>query len=113
MLIYFEPASMCELQKEFIIAPLPAKKQLWEAKDERIWDEMATRNNGVHESLALAADGELIQLDQKKIYCDNGVVRYGISHDSRSTSTTTDWESWCSGMDGFGSLIMLAASLIV
>jgi hypothetical protein len=113
MLIYFEPASMCELQKELIIAPLPAKKQLWEAEDERIWDEMATRNNGVHESLALAADGELIQLDQKQIYCNNGVVRYEISRNLSPTSKTTDWEHWCAGMDGFGSLIMLAASLIV
>lgn len=113
MLVYFEPATMCELQKDLIIAPLPAKKQLWEAGDERVWEEVAKRDNGIHESLALTADGELVHLDEGQLYCSQGALRYRIPRGSSPTPKSTDWEHWCSGMDGFGNLIMLAASLIV
>jgi hypothetical protein len=113
MLIYFEPADMCELQNEFTIAPLPAKKQLWEAGDERTWAKVTTRGRGDHEHLALSSRGELVRLDEGGLWCHNGVMRYRISSDLHSASKTTVWEEWCSGMDGFGSLIMLAASLVV
>jgi hypothetical protein len=34
--------------------------------------------------------------------------------DIRDKGTSGEnWEEWCSGMDGFGGLIMLAASMIV
>ncbi|KAI4854287.1 hypothetical protein E4T44_00282 [Aureobasidium sp. EXF-8845] len=113
MLVYFEPADMCELQKELIIAPLPAKKQLWEAANMRTWQELLTRDKQNHEHVALNSHGELVLLEGDKLYCHNGVMRYRISSEQSSTSKTTDWEHWSSGMDGFGSLIMLTASLIV
>ncbi|THW92615.1 hypothetical protein D6D15_03002 [Aureobasidium pullulans] len=113
MLVYFEPASMCELQKDLIIAPLPAKKQLWEAGDKDVWEEVAKRDNGIHESFALTADGGLVHLDEGQLYCSQGALRYRIPRGSSPTPEMTDWEHWCSGMDGFGNLIMLAASLIV
>jgi hypothetical protein len=112
MLIYFEPADMCELQKELIIAPLPAKKQLWEADDVRIWEQLVSRDKESQEHVALNSHGELTLLDGGKLYYDNGVMRYRISRDPSPTSKTIDWEHWCSGRDGFGSLIMLAAALL-
>jgi hypothetical protein len=112
MLVYFEPATMCGLQKDLVIAPLPAKKQIWETGNERGWEEVAKRDDGFQKTLALTADGELVQLEDGQLYCSNGVMRYRIPHGASPTPNTTDWEQWYSGMDGFGSLIMLAASLI-
>lgn len=113
MLIFFEPGSMCELQKDLVIAPLPARKQLWEVNNERTWEEVARKDNGIDASLALTAEGELVQLDEGQLYCDTRVLRYRISLDQSPISRITDWENWCSGTDGFGSLIMLAASLMM
>ena len=106
MIIYFEPAAMCTLQSDLVLAPLPAKKQLWEATDEVAWKAESQGQT----SFALAADGGLVKLDEGQMHCSNGVYQYK-SLDSR-TPTSAAWEEWCSGMDGFGGLVMLAVSLI-
>ncbi|THX00762.1 hypothetical protein D6D13_09319 [Aureobasidium pullulans] len=113
MLVYFEPAGMCGLQKDLIIAPLPAKKQLWEADNKILWEEEGKRDSAIQDSFALAANGELIKLDRGQLYCSNGELRYRLSTNNSPASSATNWEYWCSGMDGLGGLVMLAASLIV
>ncbi|KAG2170740.1 hypothetical protein VTO58DRAFT_110979 [Aureobasidium pullulans] len=113
MLVYFEPAGMCGLQKDLIIAPLPAKKQLWEADNKILWEEEGKRDSAIQDSFALAANGELVKLDQGQLYCSNGELRYRLSTNNSPASSATNWEYWCSGMDGLGGLVMLAASLIV
>ncbi|THX54515.1 hypothetical protein D6D06_05475 [Aureobasidium pullulans] len=113
MLVYFEPAGMCGLQKDLIIAPLPAKKQLWEADNKIFWEEEGKRDSAIQDSFALAANGELVKLDQGQLYCSNGELRYRLSTNNSPASSATNWEYWCSGMDGLGGLVMLAASLIV
>ncbi|THX49672.1 hypothetical protein D6D08_09934 [Aureobasidium pullulans] len=113
MLVYFEPAGMCGLQKDLIIAPLPAKKQLWEADNKTLWEEEGKRDSTIQDSFALAANGELVKLDQGQLYCSNGELRYRPSTNNSPASSATNWECWCSGMDGLGGLVMLAASLIV
>jgi len=112
MLVYFEPAAMCQLQPDLILAPLPAKKQLWEAADEFVWKAESEREPGAQTDFGLAANGELVKLDEGQPYCGDTVLLYK-SLDARTPSSTANWEEWCSGMDGFGGLVMLAASLIV
>ena len=113
MLVYFEPAAMCDLQTDLILAPLPAKKQLWEAGDKFMWKAESEREPGVQTAFGLAANGDIVKLDEDQLYCSNAVLLYK-SLDTRTLSrNTTHWEEWCSGMDGFGGLVMLAASLIV
>jgi hypothetical protein len=113
MLVYFEPAAMCDLQTDLILAPLPAKKQLWEAGDEFVWKAESEREPGVQTAFGLAANGELVKLDEGQLYCSDAVLLHK-SLDARTPSrSTANWEEWCSGMDGFGGLVMLAASLIV
>ena len=34
MLVYFEPAALCDLQSDLLLAPLPCHKNLWEAGTE-------------------------------------------------------------------------------
>lgn len=117
MLVYFEPAAMCELQPDLILASLPAKKQLWESGGEYTWKGESERGPGAQTAFALAANGELVKLDDSQLYCSNAVLLYkslDIRTLSRTLSrSTVNWEDWFSGMDGFGGLVMLAASLIV
>ncbi|EXJ89798.1 hypothetical protein A1O3_02865 [Capronia epimyces CBS 606.96] len=121
MLVYFEPASMCTLQTDLVLAPLPAKKQLWEARDESEWTAASERDPGSRTAFGLAANGELVKLDEGQLLCGSGgVLLYHpldlMTSTSPSTlsraSTSSHWEEWCAGMDGFGGLVMLAASLI-
>ncbi|TVY37446.1 hypothetical protein LOCC1_G006780, partial [Lachnellula occidentalis] len=107
MLVYFEPAALCELQTDLILAPLPAKKQLWEAGDEYVWQAESERAPGAETAFGLAANGDLVKLDEsQQSHCSDAALPY-TSLDARH------WEEWCSGMDGFGGLVMLAASLVV
>lgn len=111
MLVYFEPAAMCDTQTELILAPLPAKKQLWEAGDELVWKAESEKGPGPQNDFGLTANGELVKLDESQLSC-SGVVPLHESLDARTASRSTqNWEEWCSGMDGFGGLVMLAASL--
>ena len=113
LLVYLEPAAMCKLQRDLILAPLPALKQLLEAGDVVVWKAESDRKPEAQTDFGLAANGELVVLDAGQLHCDNAVLRYQ-SFDARSRSKSTpEWEEWCSGMDGFGGLVMLAASLIV
>ena len=60
MLVDFELAAMCNLRTDLILAPLPVKKQLWEAGDEFMWNAARERERGVQTAFGLAADGELV-----------------------------------------------------
>ena len=114
MLIYFEPAGMCDLQTDLIISPLPAKKQLWEAGDELVWKAENEREPEAQITFALAANGELVKLDGDQFRCSDQALFQSSLH-SRNLSrsfNTAKWEEWCSGMDGIGGLVMLAASLV-
>ncbi|KAL9068875.1 MAG: hypothetical protein Q9157_006360 [Trypethelium eluteriae] len=112
MLVYFEPAAMCNLRPDLVIAPLPAKKQLWEANDEYVWKAESEREPGFSTAFGLAATGGLVEVDEGRIHCSDAVLHK--SWDERiPPSKAVDWERWCSGMDDFGGLVMLAASLIV
>jgi len=94
MLVYFEPAAMCNLEKNLLLAPLPAKRQLWEATNESTWKMESTSGPEVQAAFGMAANGDLVKLEEGQIYFN------------------ANWEEWCSGMDSFGGLVMLAASLI-
>lgn len=113
MLVYFEPAAMCDLQRELTLAPLPAKKQLWEAGDEFVWKAESERGPGAQTSFGLAANGELVQLDKGQLYSSDAVLLCNSLDARPPPRSTANWEEWYSEMDGFGGLVMLAASLKV
>ena len=114
MLVYFEPAAMCSLhQTDLLLAPLPAKKQLWEAGDERMWKAEGERDPGsLQTGFGLAANGDLVRVDEGRAYCDGPMLQSKSMDETTATRSTAKWEEWCTGMDGFGGLIMLAASLV-
>ncbi|KAH8898592.1 hypothetical protein GQ53DRAFT_357882 [Thozetella sp. PMI_491] len=112
MLVYFEPAAMCTLQTDLILAPLPAKKQLWGAADEAEWK--IESNGGLEQqtSYGLAANGNLVKLDGGQLHCSDTVLRYQPLGTVTAPNSMNGWEEWCSGMDEFGGLIMLVASFV-
>ncbi|KFY15662.1 hypothetical protein V492_01859 [Pseudogymnoascus sp. VKM F-4246] len=110
MLVYFDPAELCDLQKDLVLAPLPAKKRLWEADNEFMWKMENEIDPWAQTNYGLARNGELVKLDKSDIYCNDKVLPYELSG---SPSSTASWEEWCSGMDGLGGLVILTASLIV
>ncbi|RYP17998.1 hypothetical protein DL765_004217 [Monosporascus sp. GIB2] len=112
MLIYFEPAAVCDLPTELLLAPLPAKKALWEAADEFAWKAEGQWDPGAQIAFGLAADGGLVKLDEGRLSCSDA----WLCHQSMDAGTPpwgpASWEEWCAGMDGLGGLVMLAASLV-
>ena len=112
MIAYFEPAAMCGLPTDLVLAPLPARKDLWEASDEFVWKAESEKRTGVENVFGLAANGELVRLDASQEVCRDAVVLQESLRTSTLSTSAANWEEWCSGMDGFGGLVMLAASLI-
>lgn len=133
MLIYFEPSGDCDSrQTGLVLAPLPARKQLWEANDEIAWKMETDRDRkpGSHTDTAenslsstvfgLSTNGELVNLDtsQGQNFCSTAAVSLHTQQallDSGKPSSSkrmANWEDWCAGMDGLGGLVMLAASLL-
>lgn len=112
MLFYFEPAAMCDLPSGLILAPLPGQKQLWEAKDALAWEVESQKLARFPVSFGVAADGNLIKLSMHDPCIENAITIRKSLHTGSPTVETASWEEWCSGMDEFGGLIMLAASLL-
>jgi hypothetical protein len=112
MLVYFEPAAMCDHQRDLILAPLPAKRQLWEASDEFVWKAESERDPEAQTAFGLATNGELVKLDESQLYCNDAALLHRSLDAGTLSRSTANWQDWCSGIDGFGGLVMLAASLI-
>jgi hypothetical protein len=115
MLVYFEPATMCSLHPSLILAPLPAKKQLWDASDSSTFKAELDKDSAAQNSYGLAADGDIIHIGDgvKDLYHTELRYGYGGVGTASEVKKRNGWEEWCSGMDTFGGLVMLAASLIV
>jgi hypothetical protein len=106
MLIYFDPAALCDLDTDLVLSPLPSRKTLWEAGDKFAWKEVNERGSPHQPNFALASNGDLVELDIGKP-CSGGLSLYAEFQSRRTAS----WQEWCAGMDSFGGLVMLAASL--
>jgi hypothetical protein len=104
---------MCDMPTDLILAPLPARRQLWEAQNEFAWKGESQRESGIQYVFGLAADGELVKLDDSRLSCSDTWVPAQTLDSRTSSGSIAPWEAWCSGMDSFGGLVMLAASLIV
>jgi hypothetical protein len=109
MLVCLEPATACAMQPGLLLAPLPAHKRLWEAKSDEQWTEERRKRAEPNDGFGLTKNGELVTLDEYQMK----LLAIQSAQSWTSEKTKANWEEWCSGMDGFGSLIMLTASLQV
>lgn len=61
-------------------------------------------------------NGDLVKFDEGQLFCSDRVLLYRSLNDGVENRlparSMANWEEWCSGMDGFGGLVMLAASLV-
>lgn len=112
MLNYFEPAALCATPLDIIFAPLPASKALWQASDEHRWEIEMKKQKHTQPALALAANGELVNLSGVRGHSIHGAPVDGFPYITDTSRCSADWSDWCSEMDEFGSLVMLAAALI-
>ncbi|KAL5343437.1 hypothetical protein BJX70DRAFT_394000 [Aspergillus crustosus] len=121
-LIYLEPAANCDLPADLFLAPLPAKRQLWEACSVEDWKGEVEREEiaSIYQSgFGVSASGELVRLETGQ-----GKNRDGLSGDEGEVLVHTAlgegsvmrrkvrWEEWCVGMDGMGGIVLLATSLV-
>ena len=111
-ILVYDPVVPCDPSAELVLAPLPAKKQLWEASDAMLWDAEIERECGSKTDFALAASGELVRLAEGYLYCGSAATLNQSLAARTSSMGTENWQEWCLGMDGFGGLVMLTASLI-
>jgi hypothetical protein len=114
MLIFFEPAAMCNMKSDLIIAPLPGRRKLWHAPDRETWKAECDRDADPNACYGLLASGDLVRLenDRQAQRCD--AVQLHMHADTASASRwIVDWKEWCASMDDFGGLVMLAASFLV
>ncbi|ETS85545.1 hypothetical protein PFICI_03570 [Pestalotiopsis fici W106-1] len=112
MLVWFEPAGMCDMAFDLLLAPLPSKKQLWEAESEFAWKADGLLETEQRFAFGLAVDGELVKIDKGGARCEHHIMMTPDPVDNVASKTPANWEDWCSEMDNLGNLVMLAASLI-
>ena len=112
MLVFFEPADGCNLPLDLVLAPLPAGKHMWEARDEFTWKQECERVPVARSAFGLAQDGELVKVVPAQSISSEPVQLHDSSDGSNLLTNPAKWEEWCSEMDGFGGLVMLAASFV-
>ena len=97
MFINIDTAVSCSPLVGFILCPLPTKKLLWEARDATTWRVEFDAALKERELFGLSTDGQLTKMQ----------LGYG-----GISTTPTDWGKWYAEMDSFGTLIMIASSLL-
>ncbi|KAJ5316801.1 hypothetical protein N7508_001309 [Penicillium antarcticum] len=89
MLVYFDPAKLCNLPSDLVLAPLPAKKDLWEASDERTWNSESKKDPTAGVDFGLARNGGLIRLGNA---CKDEVFVHTAITSTSPLRTSASWE---------------------
>jgi hypothetical protein len=109
LLFSTEPAGTCVLNDDYLLAPLPARKSLWEASNELQWMMAKSRDVGGDSTFGMKATGQMAKMNSNPILSDGPeALTAQILSESQSNA---NWQEWCAGMDGLGALVMLAASM--
>jgi hypothetical protein len=114
MLLSTEPAAGCHLLDDFLLAPLPAHKQLWKSSsNETQWMLGKSRDFKSHSAFGIKTNGQMVKLDGRVTVMESNVFLSVQPKELDERVSSANWQDWCSGMDELGALIMLAASLPV
>jgi hypothetical protein len=111
MLFTNDGSDGCPLFDNYAMAPLPAKKTLWDARDEHDWHMEKSKGNddvvfGLKVSGRMAKLGTFGSVQESRMEVVLAQPREPTEDESEE-----NWKEWCSGMDNLGALIMLAATL--
>jgi hypothetical protein len=109
MLYSLDPAPSGVEPDGFLLAPLPGRKQLWEAPDDaQAWMAEKSRDGPFSSVFGVLTGGQMVRLQEQQVVLANDInFPLGIV-DEESAS---NWQEWCAGMDGLGALVTLATSL--
>jgi hypothetical protein len=109
LLFSTEPAGACVLIEGFVVAPIPAHKQLWEARDEAHWRIGRSRDVRGDSVFGIKPGGQMAKLNKYPpgLNVNNSTLLRNLTE----RESDANWQEWCLGMDGLGALVMLAASL--
>lgn len=114
MLVDFEPANLCKEQTDLILPRLPSSRRLWEATHEASWRKICQQQSGTEIAFGMDKKGELVRLSGDDWrYAHLTELNGDASSGTTPSRNEPRWEEWCSGMDSFGGLVMLAASLLL
>jgi hypothetical protein len=112
MLFSYEGMSTCVLLHGFLIAPLPAKKQLWEARDENDWSMEKCVAIDTDSVYGIKVGGRMAKLSRFMDVQETQMELLMVCPKEPTESESNEhWKEWCAEMDDLGGLIMLAASL--
>jgi hypothetical protein len=95
--------------------PLPASKLLWEARNAKIWRTEVETWDKSNEIFGLMRDGQLVRLVQPPRYGEDrktSANTLGDTYHGQVWEAGESWIDWVAGMDAFGYLVMIAASLV-
>ncbi|KAF3034748.1 hypothetical protein E8E11_001567 [Didymella keratinophila] len=110
MLYSLDPATACANPDGFLLAPLPARKQLWEAPDAQKWTVEKSRNGADLSVFGVLTGGQMVKLQEQQIIMPGEI---GFPLGIEEEESVRNWQEWCAGMDGLGALVTLATSLSV
>tara|TARA_R110002003_G_scaffold1035_6_gene22102 strand:+ start:7775 stop:8122 length:348 start_codon:yes stop_codon:yes gene_type:complete len=113
MLFSTEPAGGCSLLNGFLLAPLPAHKRLWEARSESQWILEKSRDQRGDSVFGIKMGGTMVKLNKHQAPNTSYDLMMAQSEEpvESESESSANWLEWCSGIDGLGALVMLAASL--
>lgn len=111
MLFTNDGSDGCTLSDSYAIAPLPAKKALWDACDEHDWLlEKSKENDDM--VFGLNVSGGMAKLRTfRGVQESRSEIMLVRPRELTEDESEENWKEWCSGMDDLGALIMLAATL--
>jgi hypothetical protein len=111
MLFTNDGSDGCTLFDSYAIAPLPAKKALWDARDEQDWlMEKSNWNDKI--AFGLKLSGRMAKLRTFRAVQESRMeVMLAQPTEPTEDESEENWKEWCSGTDDLGALIMLAATL--
>lgn len=108
MLYSLDPATSCAEPDGFLLAPLPGRKQLWEAPDAQAWVVKRSRDSMVSSVFGVLTGGQMVRLQEQQVAMPDEI---NFPREIGEEESAENWQEWCTGMDGLGALVTLAASL--
>lgn len=81
------------------------------------WETECHRDPQVQLSYGLAADGGIKEVEEGRLSSSDAWLPirnkdHSVrSYDGSDVGSPDSWKEWCAGMDSFGGLVLLAASL--
>jgi hypothetical protein len=112
MLFTNDGSDGCTQYDSYAIAPLPARKQLWDAHDEHHWLTEKSKEVDADQVFGLKMSGRMTKVSTfQDVQGTQLALMLVRQREPAEEESEEHWREWCSGMDDLGALVMLAASL--